>query len=91
MKLVIKDLQLKARHQQLPFYLKFRYFFTMKKRRFFYMFLAYMYYKYHERVGNYFAKKRAQTKNKYKRRWINRFNPEAITYQTALDAAYYKP
>lgn len=91
MKLVIKDLQLKARHQQLPFHLKFRYFFTMKKRRFFYLFLVYMYYRYHERMSNFFRRKRLQYTNKFKRRWISRYNPEAITLSTALDASYYRP
>lgn len=62
----------------------------MKKRRFFYIFLACMYYKYHERIESFYKRKRLQYANKYKRRWINRFNPEAITYQTALDAAFYK-
>ncbi len=55
------------------------------------MFLAYMYYKYHEKWGNFFRRKRLQYANKYKRRWINRFNPESIIYQTAIDAAYYRP
>lgn len=55
------------------------------------MFLAYMYYRYHERMGNFFSRKRLQYANKFKRRWINRYNPEAITFQTAIDAAYYRP
>ena len=55
------------------------------------MFLAYMYYRYHERMGNFFRRKRAQYINKFKRRWINKYNPDAVTYQTALDAAYYRP
>lgn len=38
------------------------------------------------------AKKRRQRAiNKYKRRWLTRFNPEAITYQTAIDTSYYRP
>jgi hypothetical protein len=55
------------------------------------MFLAYMYYRYHERVGNFFSRKRVQYANKFKRRWINRYNPEAITISTSLDASYYRP
>ena len=91
MKLVIKDLQERQRYQALPFATKFKYFFTLKKRRFFYMFLMYMFYKYYERVWNWMKNKRIRTINKYKRRWLSRYNPEAITYQTAIDAAYYLP
>jgi hypothetical protein len=35
--------------------------------------------------------KRVKTINKFKRRWLTRFNPDAISYQTAIDAAYFKP
>lgn len=55
------------------------------------MFLGYMYYRYHERMSNFYQRKRLQYANKFKRRWINRYNPEAITLSTALDASYYRP
>ena len=55
------------------------------------MFLACMYYRYHERMGNFFRLKRLQYQNKYKRRWVNRYNPEAIVLSTAIDASYYRP
>ena len=88
MKLVIRNFQMKERHQALPFHLKFRYFFTMKKRRFFYMFMMYMVYRYGEKTYNWMRNKRLRYINKYKRRWLARYNPETVTYQTALDASY---
>jgi hypothetical protein len=91
MKLVIRDFQLKERHAGLPWHLKFKYFFTLKKRRFFYMFLIYMWYRYGERVRNWLKNKRIRTINKYKRRWLARFTPQAVFYQTAIEAAYVKP
>ena len=78
--MVIHEMKLKERHQALPWHLKFRYFFTMNKRRFFYMFLMFLVYRYGERAKNYFINKRIKTINKYKRRWLSRFNPEAATF-----------
>jgi hypothetical protein len=52
----------------------------MNKRRFFYMFLMFLAYRYGERVKNYFINKRIKTINKYKRRWLSRYNPEAATF-----------
>jgi hypothetical protein len=46
MQMVIHERKLKERHQSLPWHLKFRYFFTMNKRRFFYMFLMFLAYRY---------------------------------------------
>jgi hypothetical protein len=80
MQMVIHERKLKERHQSLPWHLKFRYFFTMNKRRFFYMFLMFLAYRYGERVKNYFINKRIKTINKYKRRWLSRYNPEAATF-----------
>ena len=72
----------------LPFYLKFKYFWTLKKRRFFYVFLIYMAYKYNERFTNWVKMRRAKAINKYKRRWLTRYNPQAIVYATAIEASY---
>jgi hypothetical protein len=80
MKRVINDLKLKERHAALPGHLKFRYFFTMNKRRFFYMFFWYLVWKYGARVRNWFREYRIKKINKYKRRWLSRYNPEAVTY-----------
>lgn len=88
MKIVIKELQDRQRHAELPFLTKFKLFFTLKKRRFFYLFLIYLYYRYHERFFNYVKTKKQKTINKYKRRWVTRFNPESITYQTAVETTY---
>ena len=80
MQMVIHEMKLKERHQALPRHLKLKYFFTMNKRRFFYIFLMCLVYRYGERVKNYFINKRIKTINKYKRRWLTRFNPEAATF-----------
>jgi hypothetical protein len=63
----------------------------MKKRRFFYIFLFFLYYRYAERFTNWIKTKRVRTINKYKRRWLARYNPEGISYQTAIDAGFYRP
>ena len=60
----------------------------MKKRRFFYMFLLYLVYKYQARFIAWVKARRLRSINKYKRRWITRYHPEAISYQTALDSAF---
>ena len=91
MKLVIKDLQDRQRHASLPFMTRFKLFFILKKRRFFYLFLLYLWYRYGERVTTWTKNRKQRSINKYKRRWLTRFNPEAITYQTAIDTSYYRP
>ena len=58
MKLEINDIQDKHIWYQMPLATRFKYFFTMKKRRFFYMFMMYLVWKYYERVINYFRTKR---------------------------------
>lgn len=55
------------------------------------MFLIYMYYRYHERAFKFIKTKREKTINKYKRRWLTKYNPDLIVYQTAIDSSYYKP
>jgi len=84
MKRVINDMKLRERHAALPGHLKFRYFFTMNKRRFFYIFFLYLVYKYGGRVKKWLSEYRVKKINKYKRRWLSRYNPEAVTYQTAI-------
>jgi alpha-galactosidase/6-phospho-beta-glucosidase family protein len=88
MKLVIKEFHERQRHSELPWQTRFKLFFTLKKRRFFYLFLIYMYYKYHERAFNYMRTRKQRSINKYKRRWLSRFNPEAATYQSAVETTY---
>lgn len=75
MKLVIKELQDRQRYTALSFLLKAKYFWTLKKRRFFYIFLIYMAYKYNERFTNWVTMRKARAINKYKRRWLHRYNP----------------
>ena len=87
MQLYLKDLAEKQKYIDLPFATKFQYFFTKKKRRFFYMFLAGLFYHYHERMIKWVRNKRERVINKYKRRFITRYNHWAITYQTVNDAA----
>lgn len=55
------------------------------------MFLMWLVYRYGERTWNWMKNKRIRTINKYKRRWLTRFNPEAATYATAIEASYVKP
>lgn len=91
MKLLIEDLQKRERYASLPFRLKFKYFFTLKKRRFFYMFLMFLLYRYGEKTLNWIKRYRVRTVNKYKRRWIGRYSPQQVFYQSAIEAAYIKP
>jgi len=91
MKLLIQDMQERQRYASLPFSTRFKYFFTLKKRRFFYLFLIYMWYKYGERITTWVKNRRLRAINKYKRRWLTRFTPETVTYQTAIDTSYYTP
>lgn len=55
------------------------------------MFLIWMAYRYGEKTVNWFKQKRINSRNKYIRRWLTRYNPQAITYQTAIDASYMRP
>ena len=55
------------------------------------MFLIWMAYRYGEKTLNWIRTKRQKTINKYKRRWLTRYNPQAIIYQTAIDASYFYP
>ena len=87
MKLHLKDLVERQQYDDLPFATKFQYFFTKKKRRFFYMFMAGLLYHYHERMIKWFRNRKERVINKYKRRFITRYNPWAITYQTVNDAS----
>lgn len=77
----------KEAYAQLPFQSKFYKFWMDKKRRFFYVFMAYIFYHYdcYNRTRKWYAIKRYRVINKYQKRWILRFNPDKFIYPAAGD------
>lgn len=59
-----------------------------KKRRFFYVAFLYALYYYYPRLSRWIADRKVRTINKYKKRWIARYNPDAILYSTPDDFNY---
>jgi hypothetical protein len=88
MKEVIKDMKAREEHLSKPFATRFYLFFWTKKRRIFYLImLSYLYYKW-TNISNFFSSRTERLVNKYKRRWIQRYNPQAIIYITPKDFDY---
>lgn len=80
MKLYLKDLAERQQYDDLTFATKFQYFFTKKKRRFFYIAMMGVFYHYYQRFFKWIKNRRERLVIKYKKRWINRYNPQAIIY-----------
>lgn len=83
--LMIKELQEKEAYYNLPFYMKFLYAFTKKKRRFAYLIFLYLIYHYDaiNRTQKWMIKKRASSISKFEKRWTLRFSPDDYQYKTA--------
>lgn len=89
MKLYLKELAEKQQYKALPALTKVQYFFTKKKfTRFFQFMLIGLIYHYHQRFFRWVKNRRERLIIKYKKRWVNRYNPQTIIYQTATDATY---
>jgi len=61
-----------------PFATRFIQFFTLKKRRIFYMLMLYALWNYWPRLSNWARNKKQRVINKYRRRWIAKYNPSAV-------------
>lgn len=88
MKEYIKEYQERQAHKAKPLPMRFYLFWTTKKRRIFYLVMLYCLYHYSTRLRNFFSSRYHRTVNKYKKRWINRYNPEAILFSTPDDFNY---
>ena len=80
MKLWIKDFNERQVHLAKPLHIKFLHFFTLKKRRIFYSIVLSTLYYYWPRLSNWFSNRKQRVINKYKRRWIGKYNPTAVQY-----------
>jgi len=81
-------MQAKQEHLRKPLLTRFYLFFSTKKRRIFYLlFLGVLCYKW-AGISNFFVSRRDHLVTKYKRRWIQKYNPHAILYSTPADFNY---
>jgi hypothetical protein len=63
-------------------------FFKTKKSRFLWIFLFAATFRYSGNVFGFFTSRWERTLRKLKKRWIYKYNPYIITYQSAIDTVY---
>lgn len=80
MKLWIKENNERQAHLAKPLATRFVLFFTTKKRRIFYIVMLSTLYYYWPRLSNWFRNRKQRVVNKYKRRWLAKYNPTAVQY-----------
>lgn len=88
MKMVAEEHREKEYFNHLSTWTRIKLFFTRKKRRFFYLLLIYLTFQYASGVFGFFTARVERSYRKYKKRWIQKYNPHIITYTTALETAY---
>lgn len=77
-----------AVYNHLPYLLRTKLFIWRTKFRWVFLIIAVATFNFWGNAFGLLSAKIERTYKKYKKRWITRYNPECITYQSALDTMY---
>ena len=88
MERVIKVMEEDVKYNHLPIFRRVGNFFWQKKGRFIVLGLIFAGYQYWGSPLAMFGAWVERTYKKYKKRWIYRYNPHCVAYQTAMDTIW---
>lgn len=88
MERVIKEIEAETKFNHLPYFVRIRGFLWRKKFRFIFLAGVYAAFNYWGNLFGLFAARMERVYKKYKRRWITRYNPHSIAYESALETVW---